>query len=133
MRRDEQGFLSYLGRRDEQFKSRGFRVNPTEIEAGLLASGLLSAAVVFADASGEPDPGIVAAVVPVDPAAFRPDDLAAHVRAHLPGYQQPDRFHVLETLPRTGSGKADRALIKAGYAGGPDAASAGASPKGRRP
>ncbi|GAA2835512.1 AMP-binding protein [Kitasatospora sp. CM 4170] len=133
VRRDEQGFLSYLGRRDEQFKSRGFRVNPTEIEAGLLASGLLSAAVVFADASGEPDPGIVAAVVPVDPAAFRPDDLAAHVRAHLPGYQQPDRFHVLETLPRTGSGKADRALIKAGYAGGPDAASAGASPKGRRP
>ncbi|MED7952552.1 AMP-binding protein [Streptomyces sp. BE303] len=130
VRCDEQGFLSYLGRRDEQFKSRGFRVNPTEIEAGLLASGLLTEAVVFADRPGlsadpadgtDADPVVVAVVVPADPAGFALDLLEEHIAAHLPLYQRPGRLRVLPTLPRTSSGKADRARVKAEYGARPAA------------
>ncbi|MFD9595316.1 AMP-binding protein [Kitasatospora sp. NPDC059973] len=130
VRRDEEGFLSYHGRRDEQFKSRGFRVNPTEIEAGLLASGLLSEAVVFADPAGstDADPVVVAAVVPTDPAGFSLDLLEEHIAAQLPVYQRPGRLQVLPTLPRTSSGKADRARVKAEYgAAGPK--EAGSAPR----
>lgn len=112
VRQDEDGYLYYVGRRDEQFKSRGFRVNPTEIEAGLLASGLVSQAVVFADQVGDDDPGIVAVIVPAEPATFEPDALAAHCRTVLPSYQLPTRFRVRTTLPHTPSGKLDRAAVK---------------------
>lgn len=107
VRADEDGFLTYVGRRDEQFKSRGFRVNPTEIEAELLASGLLAEALVFPEfTDGHAD--VIAAVVPADE-SFDLAVLEAHCREALPGYQQPARIDVVASLPRTSSGKLDRA------------------------
>ena len=119
VRRDERDLLYFVGRRDEQFKSRGFRVSPTEVEAGLLASDLVAGAVVFAeDRSTGGDPEIVAAVVPRDPADIEVDDLVAHCRATMPTYQWPTRFALLTDLPRTTSGKIDRAGVKDQVKGG---------------
>jgi acyl-CoA synthetase (AMP-forming)/AMP-acid ligase II len=111
--RDDDGYLYYVGRRDEQFKSRGFRVNPTEIETGLLGSGLLTGAVVFAEPGPDGDLEIVAAVVPAEPASFDVGFIEAYSRRELPSHQWPTRYRVLSELPRTSSGKIDRASVKA--------------------
>nr|APD71903.1 non-ribosomal peptide synthetase 4 [Streptomyces sp.] len=108
VRRDEEGFLYYVGRLDEQFKSRGFRVNPTEIESELFASGLVAEAVVFPDGETGGDTCITAAVVPVDPESFTVEALGSHCRAVLPAHQRPHRYSILTQLPRTASGKVDR-------------------------
>ena len=124
VRKDEEGFLYYVGRRDEQFKSRGFRVNPTEIESELLASGLVSEAVVFPDGRADGDAEITAVVVPGDPGSFTLEALRTRCRAALPAHQQPSRFSVLAQLPRTASGKVDRVAARtkalAGTPAGPD-------------
>lgn len=112
VRRDEDGFLYYAGRRDEQFKSRGMRVSPTEVELGLLSSGLLAAAVVFALPVPGADPDIVAAIQPTQPGPFDPAPVRAHARQVLPASQQPTRYEVIAELPRTSSGKIDRAAAR---------------------
>ena len=112
VRRDEAGYLYYVGRRDEQFKSRGYRVNPTEIELGLGGSGLLREVIVFAEPGRGGDNTIVAAVLPAEPASFETGLLEAYCRRVLPSHQWPGRYHVLSELPRTSSGKVDRAAIR---------------------
>ncbi|MFC7387126.1 AMP-binding protein [Sphaerisporangium rhizosphaerae] len=116
VRRDEEGFLYYVGRRDEQFKSRGFRVNPMEIEAGLLASGLVAEAVVFPDGQVGDDTRITAVVVPNDPESFTVEVLDSYCRSALPVHQHPHRFAVLDRLPRSSSGKVDRMAARANAA-----------------
>jgi amino acid adenylation domain-containing protein len=113
---DAEGYLQFVGRRDEQFKSRGIRVTPTEIEAELLASGLLSEAVVVAVSREGPDPELVAAVVPQG-AGFALSELRAYCQAELPGHMLPHRFVPMPQVPRTPNGKADRARLLAELAG----------------
>jgi crotonobetaine/carnitine-CoA ligase len=61
-------------------------------------------------APGEMD--VVAAVVPVDPAAFDPAALAAHCRAGLESSMVPSYVQVLDAIPKTASEKPqDRFLI----------------------
>jgi amino acid adenylation domain-containing protein len=120
---DAEGYLYFVGRRDEMFKSRGVRVTPTEIEAELLASGLLSEAVVVAVDRDSPDPELLAAVVPQSP-SFRVSDLRAYCRTELPAYMRPHRIVPVPDLPRTPNGKADRASVRAELAGGEAAVSA---------
>jgi amino acid adenylation domain-containing protein len=112
VRRDRHGLLHFVGRRDEQFKSQGFRVSPTEVEAGVLSSDLVAETVVFAEAAAEGDPTVVAAVVPRDEQTFDLAGLVRHCRDVLPTHQWPDRYAVLAALPRTSSGKLDRATVR---------------------
>jgi acyl-CoA synthetase (AMP-forming)/AMP-acid ligase II len=120
VRADEDGYLYYVGRRDEQFKSRGFRVNPGEIEASLTACGLVAEAVVYSQPNEQGESDIIAAVV-WDEAAQAPaeEDLAEYCLTALPPYQQPTGFRVFRAFPRTASGKLDRVAIKARSADGP--------------
>jgi amino acid adenylation domain-containing protein len=111
VRRDPDGLLYYVGRRDELFKRRGMRVNPTEIESFLLGTGLVTHAVVFAEPGEESDPDVVAVVVHtgdrIDTAA-----LAQACRSGLPAFQRPSRFVLRQEMPRTASGKVDRVMVK---------------------
>ena len=89
-------------------KSMGVRVAPDEIEALLLASGLLAEAAVVSRPHDTLGDMIVAAVVPQRPAD--PGTLKAlkrHVRAVMSPYMQPRDWRLLDRLPRTPSGKVD--------------------------
>lgn len=112
VRADSEGYLYYLGRRDELFKSRGVRVTTTEIETELRGSGMVSEAVVAAVATDGPDPRIVAAVILGGRGATL-DDLYAYCRRELPQHMRPNSIVVTETMPRTSSGKTARAEVRA--------------------
>jgi amino acid adenylation domain-containing protein len=113
VRADEDGFLYYVGRRDDMFKSRGVRVNPSEIEAELLRSGLIAEAVVLGIEHTGIDPAIIATVVPRDRQRFQLPDLLDYCRSELPPHMMPAEVIPVSSLPRTPTGKADRALVRA--------------------
>jgi acyl-CoA ligase (AMP-forming) (exosortase A-associated) len=122
VRKDADGFLYFVGRRDEMIKTSGYRVSPTEVEEIIYASGLVGDAV----AVGAPHPALGEAIVVI---ASPPDAgagldgserLLAHCRAQMPTYMVPLRVEWLANLPRNPNGKFDRPALTArvrGYFG----------------
>ncbi len=115
------GSLEFLGRRDRQLKVRGFRVEPGEVEAALLAHpAVRQAAVVLAagDAEGagdDPEYRTLAAYVAPAPGAEPPSAqaLRAFLGERLPAYMLPASFTILPELPTTPGAKVDRAALAA--------------------
>ena len=111
------GQLEYLGRLDHQVKLRGFRIELGEIEATLARHATVREAVVVV--RGEGEQRRLAAYVTVNEAAgddaldggARIEALRAYLGAELPEYMVPGRFVELAHLPRTPSGKLDRAAL----------------------
>ena len=111
-RTDEEGFLYFVSRRDDVFKSRGEKVVPREIEEVLhTAEGVREAAAVgvphellgnIVHAHVAPQPGHE-----LEEAALR-----RHCAAHLEDHMVPKRVFVHDELPRIGSGKIDRRSLK---------------------
>jgi acyl-coenzyme A synthetase/AMP-(fatty) acid ligase len=112
VRRDTDGFLYFIGRRDEMIKTSGYRVSPTEIEEEAYSSGIVADAV----AVGVPNSRLGQAIVLVasPPELETPDTntLMAALRKRLPRYMIPIAIEWRETLPRNPNGKFDRALLR---------------------
>lgn len=109
-RRDAQGYLYFVGRRDEMIKSSGYRISPVEIEAVLHSAPGVREAVIFGVADEEFGQMPVAAVVAQSPPLSVPDVLA-YCRRMLPGYMVP-RFIEVQELPRLSNGKIDRVAVR---------------------
>ncbi len=112
VRRDEDGFLYFVGRRDEMIKTSGYRVSPTEIEEVLYGTQLVGEAAAF----GVPHPVLGQAVVvvatPKPGATLDGDRLLAECRDHLPAYMLPAKIDVRAgSLPRNPNGKIDRKAL----------------------
>ena len=128
------GTLEFLGRRDEQVKLRGFRIEPGEIEAALRGDPQVSGAVVVVRGEGEAR-ALVAYLVPAAGhsgagiGALDLDAVRRRLRGLLPDYMVPTRFVKLDALPLTANGKVDRGRLSPGPAGGAaDATQAPVSP-----
>ncbi|HVR95768.1 MAG TPA: amino acid adenylation domain-containing protein, partial [Thermoanaerobaculia bacterium] len=107
-----EGRLEYLGRLDRQVKVRGFRIEPGEIEAALLAHPAVRDAAVLAR-----EGTLAAFVVPAPDVPFRLEELRRHLQSRLPAPLVPSSFTRLTGLPLTPNGKVDReALARFGKA-----------------
>ena len=107
------GALVFLGRRDEQIKIRGFRVEPGEIETALRQHpGVADAAVVVVDRALD-DKALAAYLVARDADATLPGDatLRTFMQERLPAWMAPARFVWIDALPLTPSGKVDRGAL----------------------
>jgi acyl-CoA ligase (AMP-forming) (exosortase A-associated) len=109
---DEDGFLYFVGRKDEMIKTSGYRVSPTEIEEVAYDTGLVRDAVAL----GVDDPRlgqkIVLVATPANGAQLDPAILTATFRRQLPLYMVPAAVHIRDEMPRSPNGKYDRNLIK---------------------
>jgi acyl-CoA ligase (AMP-forming) (exosortase A-associated) len=115
---DEDGYLYFIGRRDEMIKTSGYRVSPSEVEEVVYATGL----VVEVAAVGASHPVLGQAVVLVTYAPNNDDAvsdaLLAECRKHLPGFMVPARIMAHhEPLPRNPNGKIDRKKLSTDLAG----------------
>jgi acyl-coenzyme A synthetase/AMP-(fatty) acid ligase len=89
VRRDPEGFLCFIGRRDEMIETSGYRVSPTEVEEEAYATGLVADAV----AVGVPHPSV--------------GQVIALVASPTAGQQGSDA-----ALPRNPIGKFDRIRLQ---------------------
>jgi amino acid adenylation domain-containing protein len=105
------GKLEFLGRRDNQVKISGFRIEIGEIENALLrVPGVRDGAVVVAGGPGQ-GPRLVAFYT--GPRPLPADALRDRLAASLPGYMVPSAFRWRESLPLTGNSKIDVKALKA--------------------
>ncbi|MFI8962710.1 amino acid adenylation domain-containing protein [Streptomyces sp. NPDC053493] len=105
-RRLADGGLEYVGRADFQVKLRGFRIELGEIENAVAAHPDVDACVVTVH-----DDRLAAYVTGSSPTG--PDDLRTFLERTLPAYMIPATVTVLDALPLTVNGKADRAALPA--------------------
>ncbi|WP_416362916.1 non-ribosomal peptide synthetase [Pseudomonas sp. NFX183] len=100
------GVLDYLGRLDQQVKLRGFRVEPEEIEARLLAMDDIAQAVVLV--RDQQLIGYYTASTALDE-----QQVKTALAAELPEYMVPAQLMRLEAMPLSPSGKLDRRALPA--------------------
>jgi amino acid adenylation domain-containing protein len=112
-RMDEEGYLYFVGRKDDIIKTRGEKVSPKEVENVLYAlPGVKEAAVI-----GVPDPilgaAIKAVIVPMVEGALTERDVIAHCARHLEDFMAPKLVEFRPALPKTDTGKIRRSEVQA--------------------
>ena len=105
------GNLEFLGRRDHQVKTRGYRVELGEIETRLAAHPAVGEAVVVAVPDDEVTNRLKAVVVSKADVEVSADELREHCARTLPRYMVPETVEFRKDLPRTSSGKVDRRAL----------------------
>ncbi len=117
VRQDAEGFLYFIGRRDEMMKTSGYRVSPTEVEEVLYATRLVGECVAFG--VDHPALGQAIQVIATAPAGGTLDvaALLAECRVRMPAYMVPAGVEVAQgPLPRNPNGKIDRKLLSTQWA-----------------
>jgi amino acid adenylation domain-containing protein len=110
-RRDDAGFLYYVGRRDRVIKTLGYRVSPDEVAEVIYASGEVADCLVVGEADELRGQRIVAHIVLAAGGSL--PRLERHCGIELPRYMLPGRFEVRDDLPRLPNGKHDLSTIRA--------------------
>ncbi len=108
---DEDGYLYFVGRKDDIIKSRGEKVAPKEVENVLYEiSGVLEAAVI-----GVPDPLLgtaIKAVLALEPGASLSErDVIRHCARRLEDFMVPKHVEFRDALPKSHNGKISRSQV----------------------
>jgi len=105
------GQVECLGRLDAQFKLRGHRIEPAEIEQAITRHPAVAAAVVALAGEGNGAAlvaGVVRSAGASQPAPVLVAELRERLATSLPAWMIPTEWHELPALPRTPTGKVDR-------------------------
>ena len=112
---DQDGWYFFEGRADDVIISAGYRIGPFEVESALVAHAAVADAAVVA-APDEERGSVVRAVVVLrddyEPGEALARELQEHVKAVTAPYKYPRIVEFVETLPKTSSGKIQRALLR---------------------
>ena len=115
---DDDGFLFLCDRRADVIVSGGVNVYPAQVEATLLAHAAVADCCVVGvpdDEWGEVVRAVVQATSGHDPSTALADQLLAHCRSSLAGYQLPRAVDFDDALPRTETGKLARRQVRDRY------------------
>jgi acyl-CoA ligase (AMP-forming) (exosortase A-associated) len=116
VRRDAEGFLYFIGRKDEMIKSSGYRISPNEVEEILYGTQLVGECAAFGVPHQTLGEAVVVVVTVDDPSSFDAVRLQALCRERMPAYMVPATIDVREgPLPRNANGKIDRKLLSAEF------------------
>ena len=104
-RYDPEGYLWFLGRKDDIIKSFGYRVSPYEVERVLKSHPAVADCACIAEDAGDDKRLVVAYVIAQPGAAPTPDELLAFGREKLAAYKAPKTVYLAKDFPRTRNGK----------------------------
>jgi acetyl-CoA synthetase len=112
---DDEGYLTFVGRSDDVFKSSDYRISPFELESVLLEHEAVAEAAVVPS----PDPirlAVPKAYVLLTAGAERSADTALsifkHLHEHLAPFKRIRRIELVTELPKTISGKIRRVQLR---------------------
>jgi acyl-coenzyme A synthetase/AMP-(fatty) acid ligase len=112
---DEDGFLFFEGRADDVIISSGYRIGPFEVESALVSHAAVAEAAAVAAPDDERGSVVRAVVVLRDgvaPSDELKSELQDHVKAETAPYKYPRIIDFTSELPKTASGKVQRALLR---------------------
>jgi acyl-CoA ligase (AMP-forming) (exosortase A-associated) len=113
VRRDADGLLYFVGRRDAMIKSAGNRISPQEIEDAARATGLAAEAVAVGVKDERLGQAVHLVVRPLGDLVRAQEELPRMLAKALPNFMQPKAIHWREVLPINPNGKLDRTAIAA--------------------
>ncbi len=117
VRRDNDGYLYYVGRSDEQIKVSGFRISPTEVEEVLCRFEGITELAVIGVAHAVLGQALIAVVVQNDKFELTETALRRHCARFLPSYMVPAHFEIdVTALPRNANGKINRQALQSRFA-----------------
>jgi acetyl-CoA synthetase len=112
---DDEGYLTFVGRSDDVFKSSDYRISPFELESVLIEHEAVAEAAVVPS----PDPirlAVPKAYVLLTAGAERSAETALsifkHLHAHLAPFKRIRRIELVTELPKTISGKIRRVQLR---------------------
>lgn len=111
-RMDGEGFLYLTDRIKDMINSAGENVYPVEVEAVLREHPAVADCAVYGVPDAQWGEMVCAAVEPRAGAEISAADLIAYLRGEIAAYKCPKRLHFVEALPRTASGKVQRAKVR---------------------
>lgn len=116
VRMDEEGFLFFIGRRDEMMKTSGYRVSPTEIEEILYATKMVEECVAFGVDNERLGQSIQVIATPIAGKPLDAATLLAECRLRMPAYMVPADIEIRSgPLPRNPNGKIDRKSLSTAW------------------
>jgi acyl-coenzyme A synthetase/AMP-(fatty) acid ligase len=115
-RYDEDGYIWFLGRKDDIIKSFGYRVSPYEVERVLKSHSAVADCACIGEAVERDKLLVVAYVIPQPGANVAADELLAYGKEHLASYKAPRIVYLARDFPRTKNGKILRREITPGLA-----------------
>jgi amino acid adenylation domain-containing protein len=106
------GPLLHLGRSDGMVKIRGYLVEPAEVEAALLDTGLVHEAAAFGATDDQGRTSLYAYVVPIDGIRSSNAAIRRALRKRVPEYIVPTSLIAVPQLPKNDNNKIDRAQLR---------------------
>ncbi|MGB3672349.1 MAG: amino acid adenylation domain-containing protein [Phormidesmis sp.] len=106
------GQYQFLGRKDRQIKTRGYRVELDGVEAALVAHPAIEEAATYAIPYEGGSHQIGASIILKPGAALSETDIQGYASDRLPAYAVPQQISIVSTFPRTGTGKIDRRSLQ---------------------
>ena len=112
VKRDEEGFLYFVGRKDEMIKTSGYRVSPMEVEEACY-QGAEEVAEAVATGVNDLELGqaIVLLLVLKENVEIDEKALLNKIKKALPNFMHPKYVEIRESLPRNPNGKVDRSNL----------------------
>lgn len=104
-RYDKDGYVWFLGRKDDIIKSFGYRVSPYEIERVYKSHPAVSDCAAIAEEIAKDKVLVVAYVILHEDASVTADELHAFGQQHLAAYKAPKKVYIASEFPRTKNGK----------------------------
>lgn len=106
---DDEGFLYFIGRRDEMIKTSGYRVSPTEVEEVIYATELVTEVAALGVSHPVLGQAVVLAIYSAGKDAAVSERIMEECKRQLPAFMVPARIIIHEQpLPRNPNGKIDR-------------------------
>ena len=105
---DDEGFYYVTGRKDDQLKVGGRRVNPREIEDIVVESGQAVECIIFGIEDAILGHRLAGLVVPIRESSETSRNILDYCNQKLPKYKLPASLLMVRTIPKNSSGKPDR-------------------------
>jgi acetyl-CoA synthetase len=113
-RRDQDGYIWFVGRRDDIINSFGYRVSPHEVERVLKNHAAVADCVAVEESVGKNKAIVSACIIPTEAhsqSLLLEEELLKYGNQHLASYKAPRKIHFVESFPRTKNGKVLRKAV----------------------
>jgi acyl-CoA ligase (AMP-forming) (exosortase A-associated) len=118
VKKDEEGYLYFISRKDDMIKTSGYRVSPNEVEEVIYASGLVAGTAALGLPHTTLGQAILLIATHADhtaPGQELEEALLAHCRRELPTFMVPLAVITRDALPHNQNGKIDRRALHQEY------------------